>query len=643
MQPKSLIREAEPERLLVCLNDYAAPEDLVRKARQLAQSLQADWVALYVETPQHHRLSDRERDPIARALRLAEHRGGQAIVLPGQVIVDELLGFAQAHQVTTIVVGKAARSGWRTLRPALADEVVRRSGKINVLLITGEREASGLAPFLASLRAQPVSAYAFSSLILAAVTVLALLTRTWLDASEISYLYLIAVVLSATSWGLGASIFTSFSSVLLLDLLFYPPYGLLSLDRLRDGLTLTMFLVVSVVISEMAARVRAEVKAVREREQQTAALYALSQGMSRAKQASDVLETATQQIAQLMDAKAMILLPSGDRGLVPYGGAELDSGEQGEATRAFQDERPTGSGISSGGSLDSYWPLRAAKGTLGVLRVRRREGAPALLPHERRLLETIAGQVAISLENARLSEQAEQARLLEVSERFHQALLSSISHDLRTPLASIVGAVTSLMDRTARLDASTRNDMLVLIYEEAGRLSRFVANLLEMTRLEAGALKPRRDWQNIEEVIGAALGRLGRRESRVEVHLDPSMPPVCLDFALIEQVLVNLLDNALKFSGEELPVEITSRMEGSTCQVTVADRGEGIPPPDLARIFEKFHRIPGRRNTPGTGLGLSICAGIIEAHGGKIWAEPRPGGGTCFTFTLPVDAVEVRA
>lgn len=484
--------------------------------------------------------------------------------------------------------------------------------------------------------------YVLSAVAVAIATVLGLVVRPHLDPTNIALIYLLAVVLSATRWGLGPSIFCSVAAVLTFDVTFVPPYGTLAVENTQYFLTFAIFILVAVIISELGARVRSQVALAEEREQQTTALYDLARGIAFATDPGEILATAVKQVNQIFDVETVILLAdSGTPPTLPPGTAFSETA-QNAVRHTFTTGEASGYGTTLYPDSDVFFlPLATAQGKLGVLGVRPRVTGLEIAPEQRRLLETFAGQIAIALEHSKLSAQAEQARVLEATDRFRSALLSSISHDLRTPLAAIMGSVTSLQDKEAQLSPTARSDLLATIEEEAARLNRLVGNMLNMTRLEAGALKPERDWHSIEEVIGAALERLHTNDRQVSVDIEPDLPLVPLDFVLIEQVMLNLLDNAIKFSPPGSPIEICARREGDLMRVSVSDHGVGIPASELENIFEKFHRVKAS-GAPGTGLGLSICKGIVEAHQGRIWAEQRREGGARFIFTLPAPEFEMH-
>ncbi len=485
----------------------------------------------------------------------------------------------------------------------------------------------------------PLQHYAAALGVVILATLIGLVLHTWLDPDNIAFIYLAAVVISATTWGLGPSIFTSLLSVFLLDDLFIPPFGLLSFGDGQDLLTLAVYLLVAVVISQLGSRVRTEIRASRRREQEISALYTLSRETAFVPDASKILDVALEQISKVFGGEAVAFVRDAKGILQLHRPVSLSPAEWQAARWAYEHRQATGRGAPVMPEVPfSFLPLQTAQGVLGVVGISSNDKT-MLTPERRRLLEAIAGQVAVALEHAELSARADEARLLAESDRFRNALLSSISHDLRTPLASITGSVTSLLDPGADLSPEGRNDLLLTIKEEAARLNRLVANLLNMTRLESGGLRPQCEWYSMEEVIGAALDYANLYEREVRLDIVPGLN-ASIDFVLIQQVLLNLLDNAIKFSPPGSLLEITAMQQDGRVWVSVADRGTGIPEEDLTRVFDKFYRCPSTSSMPGTGLGLSICKGIVEAHGGSIRAERREGGGTCVIFTLPLEKME---
>jgi two-component system sensor histidine kinase KdpD len=401
-------------------------------------------------------------------------------------------------------------------------------------------------------------------------------------------------------------------------------------------------LVVGLIISSLVTRVRQHAELAREREQRMAALYRMSRELSLAAGAAEVVGIAEEKISELLGAEVWVLLPGPDGGLAQGPGVTsafpLSARERGVAEWVLKHGKKAGEGTATlPGSGALYLPLVGSQGSVGVLGIFAPTGARGWSPEQTHLMDALASQMALVLERVALARSAQQAELASETEKLRNIVLSSVSHDLRTPLAAIAGAASSLIEDDAVLDAETRRDLLQSIWDESERLNRLVGNLLSISRIDAGGLTPRRDWHPIEEVIGSTLRYLEKRlrGRRVDVDLSPDLPLVDIDDVMIEQVLVNLIDNALKYAPGGQPIEVEAKAEGGEVIVTVADRGPGIPEGQEEAIFDRFHRAAPDRPQGGVGLGLTICRGIVEAHGGRIAARNREGGGAVVRFSLP--------
>jgi two-component system, OmpR family, sensor histidine kinase KdpD len=417
--------------------------------------------------------------------------------------------------------------------------------------------------------------------------------------------------------------------------------------------TFSVLFFVVLVISTLTIRLRQHADAARQREQRTAALYAMSRELASMRRVDDLLQAAARHISAVVESRVVLLLPQASGRLAPWprGPARESSDavartlfvpgarEAGTAQWVYDHRHMAGPGTTTLPSAEAlYLPLVAARGTVGVLGVLPVQPRRVLPPEQVALLETFASQTALALERALLAEEAQQAQLQVETERLRNSLLSSVSHDLRTPLTAITGATSTLLEEERRLDAPTRRDLLHMVHEEADRLTRLVSNLLAMTRLESGAIQVQKAWQPLEEVVGAALTRLDAplRDRPLTTHLPADLPLVPLDSVLIEQVLINVLDNAIKYTPPDSPLALSAWTTDGAVTVEVADQGAGLPPGEEQRVFDKFYRAQRPGASSGAGLGLTICRGILEAHGGHIWAENRPGGGTALRFTLPL-------
>jgi two-component system sensor histidine kinase KdpD len=636
------------ERLLVSIGPSPLSRRLVRATRRRAERRHAAWIAAYVETSGHYRLPEADRDRIVQTLRLAEELGGEAVTLPGEHVAEELIRFARARNVTEIVIGKSHRSWWFNLRHgSIVRDIIGKSGNIDVYIIAGaEEEVAPPSPGPPESSPKRFSDLLWSTLLIVVASLTCSLLRTHLTLPNLSMVFLLAVLLAAVLWGLRASIYSSILAVMVYDFFFVPPYHTFTIGSPQDLLALIAFLVVAILTSNLAGRVRDQAEAARHREARTAALYNLSRELVSAVGLQSVVEAVVQRVARILNVHAAIAIP-GPEGLElrasEPAGVSLSASELGTATWAWKHNRVAGHGSDTlPGDSWYYLPLRSSNEPVGVLAIRFDPPDTMIAPDQRRMLEALADQAAVAIERARLTIDIEHARLLHERERLQAILLSSISHDLRTPLASILGSVTSLLSDGARYDDATRRDLLATIREEAERLNRFVGNLLDTTRLESGALTLNREWAELNDIIGAAVQQLREPLSRhaFDIAIEPSLPLIRVDFVLVEQVLINLIDNACKYSPDGTTVRLRAHRQGDTVVMTISDEGIGVSAGDLEKIFDKFYRVQqGDHQMAGTGLGLSICKGIIEEHGGRIYASSpgESGRGTTIYVELPVE------
>lgn len=634
------------ERVMACVSPSPFSAQVIRTARRMAAGLKAEWLVVYVETPERLPADETMRDQLARNLHLAEELGAEVIILTGNDAAEELLTVAQRKNVTQIVIGKPLHPPWQELwHGSLVDKIIRGSQGISVHIIPGKtrpREGHRAPRWHHRPRA---SSWPYTGVLVAVmlVTVLNKTLQSAFDLTNIALLYLLPVLFSAARWGRGPSILASVLGVLAFDFFFVPPVLSFSVSDLRHLLSFGVFLVVAVITSTMATRLKAQAENARRRETRTAALYALSRKMAVETDIEGILKTVVKMVAETIDGETVIFMPDATGKLAVRATAPsppeqwLDSNEYAVAGWVFTHGQLAGRGTDTLAGADGlYLPLKAEENNLGVLGVKLTHPERHLAPEQRWLLEAFASLAALAILRLQLAAEAQQARCLAASEKLRTALFNSISHDLRTPLASITAAVTGLLEGDEVYHPEARQALLQTIKEGARRLNRLVGNLLDMARLESGMLQLKQEWCDLEDIIGVALGQLREtlQDRPLEVNIPPELPLVKVDFTLIEQVLVNLLENAVKYSPPGSKIDIEVRREGKELLVAIADRGAGIPEGDWERIFDKFYRLQSPRHVSGTGLGLSICRGIIEAHGGKIRAEARPGGGSVFTFSL---------
>ena len=635
------IRETWPagERVLVCVGPNPAGARLVRAGKRMAASLKCDWTVLYVEAP-GQRVSASDRDALMQNLQLAEELGAQTATLSGLNAAEEVLAYARAHNVTKIVVGKPTHSRWRDkLFGSTLDRLVRGSGDIDVYVITGD---VGEAPSAAGPRAgrrAPLGEYLRASVVVGACAAISFPLVARLSVTDVAMVFLIGVVFIASRYGRGPSVFASLLSIASFDFFFVPPRFTFAVSDVRYVLTFGVMLAAALVASHLTLRIRAQAQTARDRERRTAAVYAMSRELVVARTPADLVAIATRHLADTFGADMHILLPDAAGRL--EGGTSIDEKERSVAQWVFDHGRRAGSGTDTLPSAAGlYVPLTASIGVVGVLGVRTADPTRFDDPTVLELLETFAGQAALALERAQLADRAQREEVEVEAERLRTSLLSSLSHDMRTPLGAITGAASSLLEEPGKgaIKEPARRELLQSILDEANRMNRLISNLLDMIRVESGALQVQKDWQPLEEPVGVALIRLGERlrEHPVQVSLPSDLPLVPMDGVLIEQVFINLLENAVKYTPAGTPIEISASRVDGVVRVDVADHGPGVPPGEERRIFDKFYRVAVERPASGVGLGLTICRGIVTAHGGRIWAENRPGGGAVFRFTLPL-------
>jgi len=639
-------------RLLVCVGPSPYSADLIRAVAKMATKSSSEWLAVYVETPQMLRLPEAERQRAIYNLRLAEQLGAATITLRGRNTAQEIIDCARQRKVTTIIAGKPSRPRWKyllTMSPV--DELVRLGGEIEVRVMAGEPEEQKEPPVLIKPKPVRLPGYEMAFFYLILATGLSFLMYPYFDLPNLIMVYLLGVMVTAIHCGRGPAILNSLLSVLAFDFCFVPPRWSFTVEEAKYIVTFVVMFLVAAVISHLATLIRRQAEAARLHERQTAAMYALSRQLAGTRGVDKILQATVQQVSEIFDCQVVALLPDDHGKLHPAAGdfaavfqKDLIK-ELSVAQKAYDSGQMGGWGTqTSPESPILYVPLPGANAALGVLALRPRdpESPQWLLPEQLRLgfLESLAKQAAMALEVERLEKTALEAQVEVESERLRSSLLGSITHDFQTPLAAIMGSASSLLDFQKQLDPQQAQEMLTNIYDESERLSRLVSNLLDIAKLESGALKLHRELQPLEEVVGAALNRLEKKlaDRPLTTSLPPDLPMVPLDGALAEHIFLNLLENALKYTPPGSRLSITAVQKGKDLEVEVGDHGPGFTQNDLNRIFEMFYRGTGDLEQKGYGLGLAVCRAIVEAHGGRIWAENRAGGGAVILFTLPLEA-----
>jgi two-component system sensor histidine kinase KdpD len=643
---------AAGERILVCISEDPRCAGLVRYAKRLADRLHGLWVALYIEDRRALQLSDEERDRIADTLRLAEALGGEAITLPAsdRHIADDVIRYAQANNVTQIVIGKSARTRWfEILHGSVVHDLVRRSGNISVHVIAGDTIAGEPIPKKSVRAAEREDRFDPRPYIAAlAAVALALgfseLIAAWIGAANSDLIFLTAIVAVAVRFGLLPSLLASVASSLSYNFFFLPPIYTFTITDPTNVVAFVFFTLVGIIVSSVAARGRTQARAAMERARTTESLYSFSRKLAGTGTLDDVLWATAYQTALMLKVRVMMLLPEGGSIAVKAGYPPediLDDADLAAAKWAFENDRSAGRGSDTlPGAKRLFLPMRTGRGAIGVMGIDSDKPGPLFTPDQRRLLDALRDQGALAIERVKLVEEMDRVERAAETERLRSALLTSISHDLKTPLAAVLGAAETLRDLGQRLADGEKADLLSTIIDESERLNRFIANLLDMTKLESGAIAPNVALHDLGEIVGSALRRAGRILSRhnVELTLAPDLPMLELDAVLFEQVLFNLLDNAAKYAPPETMIRIQGWRSGDSVCLRVLDEGSGIAATDLEHIFDKFYRAQKTDQVrAGTGLGLAISRGFVEAmHGTIVGANRTDRTGAAFTISLPI-------
>jgi two-component system sensor histidine kinase KdpD len=647
---------AAGECILVALGPYEDAERLVRAGKRVAAALHAPWIAVYVETPDLLRLPESERNRRIAVLRLAESLGAEPVTLGGSSAGEEIANYAATRNVTRILIGRPRRALWRRLfRPSTYGELLAKTKGIDLIVVGGaDQAAASRMPFLARSQAYLATApesgkarwpgYAWALASTAVCTLLGMVMAPAFEQVNIAMVYLLAVALVAVRHGRGPAIASSVLSVAAFDFFFVPPQLTFAVSDVQYLITFSIMLAVGLIISNLTASVRLQARVAGHRERRTALLYAMSRELAATRGLENMARVAVRHVSEVFDSQVVILLPD-DGGRVRYPRGESIAGsfhgaDLGIAQWVQDHGQAAGLGTNTlPGSEALYLPLKGSRAVLGVLGVLPTNPRRVLLPEQYHLLETFAGQIALALERAQLAEQAQRATIDAQAEGLRNALLASISHDLRTPLAVIAGASSSLAERGEQLSPAERAALARSIYGQSRQMGELVAKVLDMTRLEAGGIALARDWHALGEIVGAVLRRFAERLAAhpVRVELPADLPLARVDATLIEQVLANLLENAAKYTPAGTPILIRAAAAGGEALVSVEDEGPGLPPGDPEQLFAKFERGTAEGAISGVGLGLAICRAIVRLHGGRIWAERRPQGGAAFRFTLPLE------
>lgn len=645
---------AAGERVLVCVSEDPRAAGLVRYAKRLAERLHASWTALYIESQRSIQLTEIQRDRIADTLRLAEALGGDAVTIPGgdRRIADDVVGYAHQNNVTQIIIGKSSRSRWfEILHGSVVHDLVRESGNISVHVIAGDDIAKETIPAKDVRPAEMGSSFDLQAYVVAFIaTASALgvgkLIQPIFGIENVDLVFLTAVVGVAVRYGLWPSLFASVVGSLFYNFFFLPPTFTFTIAEPTNVAAFVFFILMACVVSNVAARVRTQAMAAMSRARTTESLYTFSRKLAGVGTLDDVLWATAYQTALMLRVRVVLLLPQNGSIAVKAGYPPedtLDEADIAAAKWAWENDRTAGRGSDTlPGAKRLFLPMRTGRGAIGVVGIDSDKPGPMLTPDERRLLDALIDQGALAIERVHLVEDMDRAKRTIEADRLRSALLTSISHDLKTPLAAVIGSAGTLRDLSGKLSDSEKAELLSTVIDESERLNRFIANLLDMTKLESGAVVPNSARHDLGEIVGSALQRASKILSglRVELDLAPDMPMIEVDAVLFEQVLFNLLDNAAKYADTGTTVRVQSWRDSDSVYLQILDEGPGIAAADLEQIFDKFYRAQkGDHVRAGTGLGLAISRGFVEAMKGTVTAANRTDrSGAMFTIRLPIPA-----
>ena len=642
------------DRVLVAVGPDEQAEQLVRAGKRMADALDAAWTVVYVETPSLQSLAEAERNRRIDVLRLAESLGAETVTLDGPSVAAVLLEYAQTRNATRVIVGAPKLRGWRRWfrGPSTPHQLISHARTFDVITIAVaedrmERRKRTAAPFQVpgeNFGAIRWDRYLYALITTVLCTALAFAIFPAFELSNLVMVYLLGVTVAGLRFGRGPALLTATMNVVAFDFFFVPPRFSLAISDVQYLVTFAVMLIIALVIANLMASVRQQTRVAGARERRTALLYAMSRELVATRGIEALAQVAVSHVAEVFQCQAVVLLPDSEGKLVYPRGEPLEGSLHGADLAVAQwvadHGRQAGLGTDTLPAAPAlYVPLREGDKPLGVLAVRPYNPRRVLLPEQRHLLETFASQIGLALERAQLAETAETARLNADRESLRNTLLASISHDLRTPLAVIAGAGSTLAQHGTALNETTRITLARSVEAKAREMSELVSNVLDLMRFESGHMVLRRDWQTLDDLVGAALVNLESKlaDHPVEVRIPHDLPPVHVDANLVVQVFSNLFDNISKYTPPGTRVYVSALVDGRLVRVRVEDEGPGLPAGDPARLFDKFQRGNDEGSVVGVGLGLAICQAIIRAHGGEIEAHRREGGGACFEFTLPTD------
>ncbi|MBN2026599.1 MAG: sensor histidine kinase KdpD [Actinobacteria bacterium] len=635
------------ERVLACIGPSPFGSRVLRAAKHLSDNLKCELIALYVDVPEA-KLDSSDYSYVEENIKLAGELGAEVIQAIGRDVAATILETATERNATQLVLGRPIRHRWKEfLRGSIVDRIISESNSIELHLIPGSREE---LPKRNDLRRLPLdrpklAKYIFILILIGLVTLVCKVTGTLLDLTDVAMLYLLPVLYAGAFVGVLSSILTAIASVLVFDILFVPPLYHITVDDLNYLISFTVFLLVAISTGLLASRLRRKILESSQAENRARTLYSLSQELTLVATVDEFSRVLVQRVDQMFNIVTALYLPESNSlrlAATSTGDTKpfLKESEAQAAYWAFEHGQTAGAKTESfTDAKATYYPLKTEDDVIGVIGFMVEQNPSAAYLKQEETFQAIAALASLALNKLLLAITTQHVRALEASDRLWNALFDSVSHDLRTPLSSITGAATTLMDQSTEFTPEQRISLLRNIERGSAQMNRLVGKLLDMARVESGSLHIETEWCDVQDIVGVALSEFSEawEDHKITVAIQPDMPLIQVDFGLMVQVQINLIDNAIKYSPEGTEIEIIWEVVGEDIVSSVSDRGLGISQPDKEAIFDKFIRLNAAHPVQGTGLGLSICKGIVEAHHGRIWVEDRPGGGSLFSFSLPVE------
>ena len=646
------------ERLVVCVDESGNAFDLVRMASRTASRDKMPWIALHVHGSQDYLLTEKEKDNIDGSLRLAEELGGEAVSIRGGInVAGDILAFAKSRNATRILIGRSGKSSLaRFLFPPVSERLAAQARDFDIMQLHAterDRNENTIMRHLRAIAGKP-SLQEFVATTIAVLTALcvSLVVNRYLPLPNLSLVFLMPVLFAGVRYGLWPSLYAAFLGVSAYNFFFTQPYYTFNVLSTSDLATLIFYLFVAVVTGNMAVRLKNQIEALRTAARRNAQMHDFTRKLASALTLDDILRETVLSISIDINVRTAVIFPEENVGQKlhiaschPAAGCELSVSDWAAAEWAWKNAKPAGAGSDTLPSAKWYFiPLRGPKGTVAVLGTSSLEYENDveffLSPSQRRMLNSFCDQAALAIERAQLADDIEEAHVFSETEKLRSALLSSISHDLRTPLVSIIGSAMTLQDVGKTLSPESVDELTKNVLDEAERLNRFIQNLLDMTKLGHGNIKPKQVWVEFRDVLGRALKRVEKETShhKIEVDSKTSFSTLFIDPILMEQVFVNILDNAAKYAPPNTRLKVSFLKKNNKAVIIFADEGPGIPEQDRERVFDMFYRVRSTdTKVAGTGLGLAICRGLIEAHGGSIRAETGlDGKGTSIVIEFPL-------